>query len=418
LAGKTFTETDLVLVRKLNRLLDVLNEYSRMRLVIKAFAQERPALYERLNAETADSTRQYLDGILSEADYLAARKAAAEKLRINGIVAEAERRMLSIVTRCKELGGGAFAGVKNRASIDISEANLLKTQEMFKKQTAVLEKLDLKKLQLESDRAATTSATHRSEMEAQLREIRRTLLREHAELELWRQREVTEAENLKKMYIDFVEAYDSLTIFVNLRNGRVNSEEVRAFDLPDAFVPSASEMQVWKEYYDRAIYNSTHELVVRESKAFFSAQAGATRQFVRSMNEMTGKYFGKRFTESELGQEFVEYNRSVARVAIERVAKFLGISLPTAGVGTYWADKLWSYMFTDKLEGEGNGSSPDPTETPATGGVPGGSQGGTQGAEPSTSPGGVVPASGGRRSTIPRPAPIRLEDPKTAVQPH
>jgi len=415
LAGKTFTEKDLVMVRKLNRLLDVLNEYSRMRLVIKAFAQERPMLYERLNAETAEATRQYLDGILSEADYLAARKVAAEKLRMNGIVADAERRMLNVVVRCKELGGGAFAGVKNRASIDIAEDNLRKIQSQVKEHTAALERLKSKEAQILADRAITQSSQHRAALDTQLREISRSKLREQADIDLWRKRERTEAESLKKMYIDFVEAYDSLSIFVNLRRGRVNSEEARAFDLPDAFVPSTNEMQVWKEFYDRALYNATHELVLHETKAFFAAQVGGTRQFVRGMNDMTGKYFGKHFTDSELGQEFLEYNRSVARVTIERMGKFLGLTLPPS-IGTYYADKLWAYLFTDKMEVDVAGSaSSDATTGGTTGGTTSGQPGGTtgNGEDPNSTPAADAPPRPPRRSTIPRPRPIRLEDPAT-----
>ena len=416
LAGKTFTEKDLVMVRKLNRLLDVLNEYSRMRLVIKAFSQERPMLYERLNAETAEATRQYLDGILSEADYLAARKLAAEKLRMNGIVADAERRMLNVVVRCKELGGGAFAGVKNRASIDIAEDNLRRIQQQGRDHSAALERLQAKEAQILSDRAATQSVQHRAALDTQLREISRSKLREQADIDLRSQREQSEAESLKKMYIDFVEAYDSLSIFVNLRRGRVNSEEARSFDLPDAFVPSTNEMQVWKEFYDRALYNATHELVLHETKAFFAAQVGATRQFVRGMNDMTGKYFGKRFTDSELGQEFLDYNRSVARVTIERMGKFLGLTLPPS-IGTYYADKLWAYLFTEKMGAESATSGSEATTggTTATGGTTGGQTGTPtgNGEDPNSNPAAGAPPSPPRRSTIPRPRPIRLEDPNT-----
>ncbi len=403
LGGKTFTEKDLVIVRKLNRLLDVLNEYTRMRLIVKSFAQERPNLYERLNSETAEQTRQYLDGILSDVDFLEARKVTAERLRMNGIVHEAEKRMLSVVNRCKQLGGGAFAGVKNRSEIDIIEDNLLSYQEAVARHESALVTLNEREMMIQGDMRITTSSTHRASLEMSLRELRRSKVREQADIDLWRQRERAEAENLRKMYLDFVEAYDSLSLFVNLRRGRVNSEEVRAFDLSDAFVPSGNEMQVWRDFYDRALYNSTHELVVNESKAFFRAQVGATRQFVREMNDLTGKYFGKKFTESQLGQEFLEYNRSTATVAIQRIGQFLGLTVPPS-LGLHYADKLWAWIFKDVMEEGGATSAPE-------GGPTGGT---TPSSEPSrTGPSssvGDAPRRPSRRPSRGRSSPIRIED--------
>jgi hypothetical protein len=366
LGGKTFGEKDLIIVRKLNRLLDVLNEYTRMRLVVKSFAEERPHLYERLNSETVEQTRQYIEGILSDFDFLEARRLAAERLRMNGIVHEAEKRMLSVVTRCKQLGGGTLAGVRNRAEIDLVEDNLRTYQQSILRHEAALVRLHEREFLILSDIRTTTSSSHRTSLEMSLRELRRSKVREQADIDLWRQRERAEAEKLKKMYIDFVEAYDSLSLFVNLRRGRVNVEEVRAFDLSDAFVPAANEMAVWQDFYDRALYNSTHELVVNESRAFFRAQVGSTRKFVRDMNELTGKYFGKRFTESQLGQEFLEYNRGVATTVITRIAGFLGLTVPPS-LGLSYADRLWAWMFTDSVTTDS--SAPDSSGAPS---VPGG----------------------------------------------
>jgi hypothetical protein len=409
LAGKTFTENDLVLVRKLNRLLDVLNEYTRMRLVVKAFAQERPALYEALNRETAEQTDRYLNGLLIEADYLEARRVAAERLKLNGIVNEAEKRMLRVVSRLKDLGGGTFAGRKSKSVIDLAEDNLRSYQAQVRQHRESLVRLTERESLIRMDRANSGSAEHRAALDIRLRELQRSKLREQADIQLWIQRERTEAENLKKMYVDFVEAYDSLGTFANLRRGRVNSEEVQAFDIPDPFVPVGNEMEVWKEFYDRALYNSTHELVLNETSQFFKAQAGSTRRFVREMNENTGRWFGMRFTDSPLGQEFLQFNRSFATVTVQRMGGILGLSLPSS-VGVYYADKLWAYMFTDAVSDDSGavpGASPSttPSSTPAA--PVSGAPSGSSGSEPAAP-----------RRSGPRGGPIRLsEEPAQGTTP-
>jgi hypothetical protein len=371
LTGKTFSPKDLELLRKANRLLDVLNEYSRTRLVMRAFVMERPQLYDRLNERTVQATSDFLEGVLSEADFLALRRKASEELKMNAIVPEAEKRMLESVRRLKELGGGIIGGQKLRAQIDLSEDNLA----LYSQQLATAEEY-ARRIQAKIDeiqrQLRSASSDQRVRLDQALRQYRQNLQRELADAELARGRQRTEAEALGKMYLEFVQAYDSLELFVNIRFGKINSEQTQVFNLSDALVPSAYEIQEWKNFYDKALANSVNDLVRSEVHAFSAAHLGATRQFVVDMNKWTGKYFGKKFTESPFGREFLEYNKSVVRVFLIRFLVLIGVvGTPAAAEKIVDApnfketfldplvQKLWDAMFSIEAE---------PAAIPANGG--------------------------------------------------
>ena len=98
-SGKTFTPEDAVALRRLNRVLDVLNDYARMRLTVKAFANEPSVAYSRLNELTVDATEKFHEGLMTIDAYVTARKTAAAELPLNDIVWESERRMLTSLDR-------------------------------------------------------------------------------------------------------------------------------------------------------------------------------------------------------------------------------------------------------------------------------------------------------------------------------
>jgi hypothetical protein len=362
-SGRPFTVEDWVVIRKYNRLFAVLNEHARMRLVFKAFTQERPVLYAKLNERTASQTADYLEGTLSATDYLSARAQAATELRMNGIVAEAETRMLGAVRRCKELAGGRMDGGDARSLIDIAEDNLRSIQRSSSDLRGRITQTQSTIQRLRGE-VRTAPAATRESLRTELRTTERTLARQEADLALWAEREKIEIRELKRMYLQFIESFDSIELFVNLRRGRINSEEVQAFNLPDSFIPAREEIAAWQSFYDRALFNSTNELVLNESRLFFRSAVGETRAFVRQMNELTGKYFGKRFTESALGQEFLEYNRHIAMVVLGRIGRVLGVSLPP-GLATLYGDRIWNFVFSLD-EPQASSRSDDGTSEPRT----------------------------------------------------
>jgi hypothetical protein len=264
LNGKQFTARDWARIRKYNRLLDALNDYSQMRLVIKSFALERPALYARLNEATAEATGKYAEGLIAEEEYLAAREAAAKELKLNDIVVEAETRMLRAVRRVRELGGGRVGSHEQRSLIDLAEDNIAGYQAQIRRNEVSVARW---KTELDAARAKLASgeleAGQRDLLNARVRELRGRINGDEADIALWKMRARNEIRELRKIYLEFVSSYDTLEMFVNLRRGRINTEQVQAFDLPDPFVPRPEEIAAWKDFYDRALYNSTHELVLK-----------------------------------------------------------------------------------------------------------------------------------------------------------
>lgn len=350
--GKNFTVRDLVLVRKVNRLMDALNEYAKMRLVIKSFANERPLLYSRLNQATEEATKQFMEGAIGLDEYLSTRASAAQSLKLNEIVAEAEKRMLTALERCRELGGRKIGEKLEKGIIEVSEDNVRAYMGHVKRLSDSLTRM-----------SAELRALKASDPKAP--ELRRRTLQATADRDLWSQRLDVESKTLEKLYLEYIEHYESLDLFANLRIGRINSEEIRPFDLPEPFSIPKENLGPWADVYDRALFNSTNELVVGETRLFFKTRVGATRSFVNKMNTMTEKYFGKRFTETQFGQEFREYERNLFVNALTKIGKFLGITVPS-GLAVTYSDKLWAFIFSDDST-----PSPTPESTPGPSTTPG-----------------------------------------------
>ena len=179
------------------------------------------------------------------------------------------------------------------------------------------------------------------------------------------------AEDLRRYYIEFIEHYESLDIFANLRIGRMNSEQVPAMNLPDVFAVSPRQIETWAPLYERALANSTNEIVVSEGRLFVRTHAGQTRRFVRDMNKLTEKFFGRRFTDSEMGREFHAYQKHIAVLAIQRMGLALGVTIPV-GAATGTAERVIRFLAemvgldgTDAfLEEEGTQPSPEPAPAP------------------------------------------------------
>ncbi|MCC7441201.1 MAG: hypothetical protein IT285_06195 [Bdellovibrionales bacterium] len=345
--GKRFSVDDLVMIRRLNRLLNSLNDYAKTRLMMRAFANERPALYSRLNEATAEATEEFRQGLKEIDEYLKLRGDEAAKLGMNDIVQAAERRMLNAVRKCKELGGRAHSADEVSGIIEMGERNFQQYSAQLRR---VLNQVNAARARIpelkRARRAAPAGSDARRLAQTRLDETRRALHRAQAEYTLWRQRLNETARELRSHYLEYIESYEALDTFINLRSGRINSERVSAFNLPDPFVPGSADLARWAPVYERALYNSTNDLVVGEARLFFRTRVGHTRKFVQDMNKLTERYIGRRFTETRFGKEFYQFNRGLASVTLRRIGGFLGVTIPS-GVAYNYADGIWKFMFGD-----------------------------------------------------------------------
>ena len=109
-SGKPFTANDLATVRKYSRLLDSLNDYAQMRLMVRAFANEPAAVYSHLTELTAAETAEFEQGFQTIDSYVSAVKVKGKGLPLNDIVYEAQSRILNVIERCNTLGGKLNGG--------------------------------------------------------------------------------------------------------------------------------------------------------------------------------------------------------------------------------------------------------------------------------------------------------------------
>ncbi|HTL12471.1 MAG TPA: hypothetical protein VL588_08295 [Bdellovibrionota bacterium] len=392
-SGKNMTIDDVVRIRRTNRVLDALNDYEQTRLMIRAFVNERPALYARLNTETAEATSKYIHGMMEMDEYLKIRADKATELGMNDVVAAAERRMLQAVTKCRELGGLTVGGDEG-GLISIGETNFARLKG---KMAELADKIKAGRAKLPELKQAVKGTPGHSEMHAEavakLTAARRELLDNQVAHNYWRNELNKQALRLRDLYLEYVSNYEALDTFINLRGGYLNSEHVPAFNLPDTMVPNAPELARWSPVYERALYNSTNDIVVNESKLWFRTRIGHTRQFITKMNELTEKYVGRRFTETRFGKEFYRFNKTLAQTALTRVGTFLGVTIPS-GMAYKYSDRIWHFIFGDSEatpEGPGAGSagsgSGDPAGSasadPAGSAAPAGSGSAGSGATPS-----------------------------------
>ena len=364
LNGKAFTPRDLMIIRKYNRLLDGLNEYAKMRLMIRSFANENPALYTTLNEITVEETAKFINGETNIETYIAARKVAAgsQSLQLNDIVWEAEKRMLTSIEKCSELGGSSV----RKGLLKISEENMIAYQKNIGSLSLEIKLVDKRIALKKTEIKEASLAPIKTKLNEELRELELLNKKNIADKDLWRGRLDNEAKNLIRIYYDFVENYDSLELFANLRQGRINSEEVQVFNMPDPFILNPGQLKVWQEIYERALYNSTNELVLNETKLFFRTRIGQTRGFVRDMNKLTEKYFNKRFTDTVFGKEFYQFQQHIVYTAVRRLGLFFGLTAGTTEVAKFIDDHvakpLWKNIFdSDPPEVGGETKSEEPS---------------------------------------------------------
>ncbi|MGK5085694.1 hypothetical protein WDW37_20590 [Bdellovibrionota bacterium FG-1] len=329
-SGKRFTSRDLVSLRRLYRLFDVLNSYTRMRLMVRAFANEPAAVYTYLNDLTIESTQKYLRGLMTVDGYVGARQAAATDLPLNGIVWEAEKSILKALERCYTLGGRVNGIEIEGGQIRLDEAQVLQAKSKIEEFENLMKADGLSK-------------------------NKKDLADHTAQRDTWKKRLDFTVKDLEVKYTEFVENRGALEIFANLRMGVVDGEAVMPRDMPDPFTVTQEQLNAWGEFYDRALFNSANALVVKEGQLFFSNETDffrrhteTTRKFIQKMDALTSTVVGKRFTETHLGQEFKNYVGHEVRDAMVQVTKFLGLTLtPAAAAELYnhWMENLAKALF-------------------------------------------------------------------------
>jgi hypothetical protein len=107
----------------------------------------------------------------------------------------------------------------------------------------------------------------------------------------------------------------------------MNLERVQAYDLPDAFAIEQVNLTRWSEIHQRALANSTNELVLGETKLFFATRAGSTQKFLDEMNTLSEKVVGTKFTDTQLGREVNYIKDNLVQFVIKRLAAMAGISI-------------------------------------------------------------------------------------------
>ena len=288
-SGSDFDATQIKMIRKLNRLMGTLNEYAKTRLTVEMFTQQSPGLYTRLNIATADKTTSFLSGELGEKSYLEARAEAAKKLGMDGIVNKAETRMLQSIDQTRAMGGTASGN--GDGIIPKLEADVKTEQETLAKINA----------QIESTQKDIADLKSQGGSQDQIAAAQKKLMLATTDRDLSTTRVNTAAKQLKSYYWKFIENYEPIEIFKNLRDGKINDDPAQAFDLPDSMVVNDSNYNVWGQIYQRAMNSASDTVVGNEVSDFLKARVGATRSFVRDMNNDTGKLFGTKFSDSQYG---------------------------------------------------------------------------------------------------------------------
>jgi hypothetical protein len=338
MGGEDFSPNDVLMIRKLNRLMGTLNNYAKTRLTIQTFTLQSPGLYNQLNVATAADTEKFVAGEMGEQSYLEARASVAKNLGMDEIVSSAETRMVQALDQTRALGGtakGAGDGVipAQEAAVKEEEAKLAGAEER------------LKAAQESSDSKQVVLAT--------------------AERDLIKTRVKAASQSLRDSYWKFVQNYEPLEIFRNLRQGRINNEPAQAFDLPDSMVASDADHEVWAQIYERALNETADKAVTSEIHDFATARIGATRAFVRDMNDDTGKLFGTKFSDSPYGTEFKNYTQSLLMTIVKRMATYVAapavVTTAIADPKPYEnvVDKIWKSVFDEKSSDKSDDKSDD-----------------------------------------------------------
>jgi hypothetical protein len=391
-SGKRFTRWDLVKIRKWNHMLDVISPYGEMRLVVRAFANEPAPVVNRLFELTSDAGKEFAQGLETVDAYVNKLKSVAtsQGLPLNDIVWEAQRRMLNVLDRCRVLGGRINGGTLEGGEIALAEKRVSDAQVRIKEIAA----------KIEADKEAGHS---------------RALLMHTADLDSWNEILDLRVKDLNAKYFEFVQNRSQIEIFANLRNGKVNSEAVAAYDMPDIFVVSQAQLAAWQPVFDTALYNSTNELVLGELTRTAQAKVGATRSVIRGLNKMTEQVVGRQFTDTDYGREFEQYAQHRVVAGLIKMGKILGIAIPATiaeQIGKTQVEKVIHNMTTEDNTSTGNpghgsspargsgggpiGTTPSPSHAAPTGG-----------AAPAVHPATAAPVSGGSSAPAPVAAPAR-----------
>ena len=244
--------------------------------------------------------------------------------------------------------------------------------------------------------------------------LRQELLALQGEVSLWRTRIDQATEALEANYVEFVENRGQIEIFANLRMGRLTNEIVRPFDMADPFVVSQAQLDLWDPIYERSSATSASAIARKEGVDFLKAQAGATRKFIRDLNDKTSEFFGKPFTETEYGREFQKYEKHLAVVVLQRTAGLLGIVLTPVVIEKYGAliaQQIHNAVFGEKGAAGTSGTGPAAGGAKSVTGVPSSSASGAPAASalgplspPGASSPGASPGALSGANRIPDPA--------------
>lgn len=330
-SGKPFTNEDLATIRKYNRLLDGLNDYSHLRLMVRAFANEPSAVYTRLTELTADATAEYAKGFMSVDSYIAAIKAVgtSAKLPLNDIVYETQRRILTVIERCNALGGKLNGVELGEGEVARAERSVLEVEKHLRDVEA----------QIEVDIEARDSYS----------------LRKHrADRDLERQRLDLAARILEDKSFEFVNNRDLVEIFGNLRQGKINWESVQRFDMADPFYVEQARLDAWAPLYERSLVRSINRQVRHETSLAIKAEVGATRKAVRSLNRLTEQVTGRLFTDSTTGKGLQVYARHQFAAHLIRLGKLVGVTIPVAladEVSGHQMTKFFKSLLSDEESG-------------------------------------------------------------------
>ncbi len=413
---KNYSKGDLAIVRKYNRLLDALNEYAQMRLIMKSFTNERASIYLRLNKLTVETSEDYVRASLTAENYVEARRAVAADLELNDIVFEAEKRMLKIVESCRVLGGGKLGPQVFEGKIRILETNIAHFRNTIHRIEVDLARTEKEIAELRNKIDEAEDAETESKLIAELNQKLFWKNRATGELGISKQRLDVSAQDLEKLYTDFVTNYEMIELFKDLPIGRISGEKVQTFDLPEPFMVRRDELRVWDEIYQRAMDGSMTGLVKGELKLFVSTRLGNTRRFIREMNQLTSKYFGQKFTETTYGVEFKKFEQSLVMNMVSKGFSALKIAAPPSIVAALvkYHEQMWEWVFGKSEGGEGgtettddSDGSQDNSKSDDTSGAGGGSSDpsskhkGDDATDPDEGEAPDVDASGNLRSTTP-----------------
>jgi len=337
ITGEEFAPLDHFRMATFNRIMDNIPDYVAFQTRVRALTQGvTPAQYSRLNQATESAIREYQSGLKDGAAFLRERTAEAARLKINEIVNVVEKEMLETLETLKRLGGGRLNGQTDEGAINLAEENVRGLSE----RVGLIES-ELKRLRAEQNfrrgqlKLGNLPHEQKIGLQVEIEDLERMILGIDGQLLLVEKDLDRVVRELLGMYVDFFNSYMKLDAFANLRTGWMLNERVPVFDIPDPFAIARPEIELWERLFDPAYKNAAPMLVKKEIVDFFKTRMGKTRQLIRSINEVTGKTFGKKFTDTPAGQEFKKYAAHHITVTIQRLAKVVvGVTVPASiGLG-------------------------------------------------------------------------------------